>query len=384
MLTGPGVRHGPSGQPWRGFDPTVKGRHWQPASYVYWKYQQITGDDLANYPLLERFDRLDEVGLIYWSKGGEGQPNYKLFLEDAQGVPLQDIWIDIDPVNSQAKERIGFPTQKPLALLERIISVSCNVGDVILDPFCGCGTTVEAAERLGRRWIGIDSALKAVEVVTERFDRVGLPEPTVVYHPADLETAIALANQRDKKPFERWVLRKIRAARRRKRDRGIDGEATFREHDGKKWHVLVSVKSGAIKPGDLRDLRGVMDREGAPIGVFVTRLPPTKEMRLEAVRNQYLSASDSEGPIPRLQLVQLERLFSDLPAIRAPGQNETPMPEPSVPTGTPQQQELNLDPAKPPVKTRKSTRRMPSRPPSTPKPAETAPHPKRRSAPPGR
>ncbi len=168
-LTGPGVRQGPSGQPWRGFNPTDKGRHWQPASYLYEKYIELVGEDLAQFELIDRLNKLDEVGLIHWPKKGGGLPRYKQFLADRKGTPLQSIWTDIDVVNSQAQERQHYPTQKPIALLERIIASSSNPDDIVLDPFCGCGTAVYASQKLGRRWLGIDVTHLSVSLIERRL-----------------------------------------------------------------------------------------------------------------------------------------------------------------------------------------------------------------------
>jgi adenine-specific DNA-methyltransferase len=168
-LTGPGVRHGLSGDSWRGFNPTEASRHWALASNVYAKYKQVTGNELKDFPLLERLDRLDEVGLIYWPKKTGGQPRYKLFWSDCLGVPLQDVWGDIDAINSQADERVGYPTQKPESLLERIVKVSSNPGDLVLDCFCGAGTTAAVAEKLGRRWIAGDLARFAIHTTRKRL-----------------------------------------------------------------------------------------------------------------------------------------------------------------------------------------------------------------------
>lgn len=279
---------------------------------------------------IERMRQLDREGRLHFPKNPKGRLRLKMYLDECEGVPVQDVWTDVT-LASSSKERIGYPTQKPLKLLERIISASSNPGDLVLDPFCGCGTTVEAAETLGRRWIGIDMARRAVDVVESRFARVGLDAPEVIWHPADKESAIALA-ERDKLQFENWVLRKVRAARRRKKDRGIDGEALYREVDSSTWHVLVSVKGGRnLTPSMVRDLRGTIEREGAPVGVLVSMFEPSREMRLEAARAGFLPVTDREGPIPRLQLLTVDRLFSELPAIRCPGVNVTEMPKPSVP-----------------------------------------------------
>jgi site-specific DNA-methyltransferase (adenine-specific) len=277
--------------------------------------------------------------------------------------------LDIPPINSQAAERLGYPTQKPRALLERIIGVSSAPGAVVLDPFCGCGTTIEASERLGRRWIGIDIAVKAVEVTTGRFERLDLDLPEVIWHPVGPEAAVKLAP--NGKDFERWVLRKVRAARLRKRDRGIDGEAHFREQNGTTRHAVISVKGGKkLNPAMVRELRGTLEREKADIGVFVCVPEPSSEMKREATRAGHLDVSDSEGPIPRLQIVTVDRLFSNFPSIRCPGVNVTAMPIKAVPLADDEQLTLDMELAtrepandqatsdsdelkpKPPVKTR--------------------------------
>lgn len=309
-LTAPNLRYGETGKPWRGFQPAKYGRCW------------------ANPPSV--MDEWDRQGLIHWPKKKGAWPRRRAaepFRPEARMVTVGDVWTDIDRVNQSAKERMGYPTQKPLALLERIILASSNPGDLVLDPFCGCGTTVEACEKLGRRWIGIDMAARAVEVIEERFRRLGdVVAPRVVWHPVDVQAAAALAD-RDKAQFESWVRRKVRATRRRKKDRGIDGEATFRDDEGKLWHVIVSAKGGKLKPADLRDLRGTIERERAAVGVLVVAQAPSKEMRLEAARAGFMpGVEDDEGPIPRLQIVGIEKLFSDRPAIRCPGKNVTTMP----------------------------------------------------------
>lgn len=170
-MTGPGRRSADSAssQPWGGYDPTAAGRHWQPASYAYDKYQELTGEDLAQYPLLERLDHLDEAGLIFWPAGGSRIPRLKRYLEDQEGAPAQDVWTDIDVINSRAAERVGYPTQKPEALLERIVRTSSGERALVLDCFAGSGTTAVAAERLNRRWIAADLGRFAVHTTRKRL-----------------------------------------------------------------------------------------------------------------------------------------------------------------------------------------------------------------------
>jgi site-specific DNA-methyltransferase (adenine-specific) len=277
----------------------------------------------------QRMQQLDDEGRLRFPMKANGRLRLKMFLDESPGVALHDVWTDI-PLSSTAKERLGFPTQKPLALLDRIIQASSTSGALVLDPFCGCGTTIEASERLGRRWIGIDIAVKAVEVTQQRFERLELKAPDVVWHPVGPEAAVMLGP--NGKDFERWVLRRIRAARLRKHDRGIDGEAHFREQNGTTRHVVISVK-GVRKPNPsmVRELRGTLEREKADIGVFVCLPEPSAEMRHEAIRAGHLDVSDSEGPIPRLQIVTVDRLFSNYPSIRCPGVNVTTMPIKAVP-----------------------------------------------------
>jgi site-specific DNA-methyltransferase (adenine-specific) len=311
----------------------------------------------------ETMQKLDADGRIWYPDSKSKRPQFKRYLDEMQGTLLGNVWTDIDPINSQAAERLGYPTQKPLPLLERIVKASSNPGDLVLDPFCGCGTTIEACERLGRRWIGIDIARKAVEVIEGRFAKLELVPPTVVWHPVDVAAASALA-QRSGQQFEEWVLRRIRAARQRKRDRGIDGEAFFRETDGRTWHALVSVKGGTMNPAMVRDLRGTLERERADIGVLVSMLEPSKEMKLEAARAGHLQISDADGPIPRLQLVTIEQIFAGRPAIRCLGRNETQMPRASVPQGKGEQLALKLDTRTrstppPPAKTKIKPKQIP-------------------------
>ncbi|MBI4336600.1 MAG: site-specific DNA-methyltransferase, partial [Chloroflexi bacterium] len=147
-LTGAGVRHGESGKPWRGIDPTAVGRHWALPGAIIDKL------DIRGATMQEKLDALDALGMIYWPEKQGGTPRLKHYADELGRVALQDVWTDIRPISAQAKERLGYATQKPLALLERIISASSSPGEVVLDPLCGCGTAVHAAHKLGRRWVG--------------------------------------------------------------------------------------------------------------------------------------------------------------------------------------------------------------------------------------
>lgn len=208
-------------------------------------------------------------------------PQLIRYLDEQKGRPLGDVWTDINPLNSQARERLGYPTQKPLALLERIIRLTTNESDVVLDPFCGCGTAVFAAERLKRDWIGIDVTHLAIALIEKRL-RDAFPAIKYEVHgtPKDLEGARALANA-DKYQFEWWAVSLINAVpyggKKKGADSGIDG-IIYCKPDGKKIErVIVSVKGGRnLGVSMIRDLKGVLDRENSPFGVFVTLTPPKK------------------------------------------------------------------------------------------------------------
>jgi adenine specific DNA methylase Mod len=158
-LTGAGTRNGESGLPWRGVDPTAIGRHW---AVPRPEDEREIWEELS---VQQRLDVLDAKGLIYWPPRENGVPRFKRYLRIDRGMPAQDVITDIDPLSPHAKERMGYQTQKPEALLERIIRSSSNEGDVVLDPFCGCGTTVQVAQRLNRRWIGIDITFLAIGLI---------------------------------------------------------------------------------------------------------------------------------------------------------------------------------------------------------------------------
>ena len=299
-LTGAGVtQNGDSGKPWRGIDVTAKGRHWA------FSHKEL--------------DRLDAEGRIHWPQKANGIPMFKRYLDDMPGVPLQDTWNDIPPLHNLTPERLGYPTQKPLALLERIILASSNPGDVVLDPFCGCGTAIAAAQKLNRKWIGIDITHLSIALQKYRLQEM-FPDIRfkVVGEPQDIAAARQLA-QDDRYQFQWWALSLIRAkplggqegskTGKKGSDKGIDGIITFIDNAYEKTkRVLVQVKSGHVKSGDIRDLRGTVERENAAIGVFITLEPPSKDMITEAV-----SAGNYDSPywgkIPRIQILTIADLL---------------------------------------------------------------------------
>ena len=266
----------------------------------------------------ERMQRMYEDGWIIQTGPGR-VPQQKRYLDEMPGMPVGTVWDDVRPVQAQAGERLGYPTQKPEALLERIISASSNPRDVVLDPFCGCGTAVVAAHRLGRQWVGIDITWLAVDLMRDRL-LTTFPDDfpgtiPVDGEPADEAAALALAD-RDKYQFQFWAVAKLGGTsrggeNRRGRDRGIDGVMAFPEYapdtpagqppDYKQ--VIISVKGGATGPADVRDLVGTVERESAAIGVFVTARRPTAEMEREAASAGLYKSTWDGSTYPRIQIL---------------------------------------------------------------------------------
>jgi DNA modification methylase len=257
---------------------------------------------------MEQFYR---EGRLYFPKNG-GTPAYIRYLDEMPGVPLQNDWSDIG--TASGGEDLGYPTQKPLALLERIIKASSDEGDVVLDPFCGCGTAIHAAQKLKREWIGIDVTHLAISIVERRLQGAF---PGVAYRisgsPSDYAGAAELAN-RDKYEFQYWACSLVRAqpfgGKRKGADGGIDGLIYFQDDkDGAAKKIIVSVKGGQnVSVQMMRDLRGVVEREKAAIGLFVTLEPPTKPMKDEAVKAGFYT-SPTGAKFPRLQILTIEGLL---------------------------------------------------------------------------
>lgn len=253
----------------------------------------------------ERMEKAYADGIVVQPSPGS-VPTLKRYLDEQRGRPLSDVWTDIPPLNSQAAERLGYPTQKPLALVERIIRLSSNVGDIVLDPFCGCGTTVDAAQRLNRRWIGIDITRDAIEVIVDRLRSIyGQLDYALVGEPSSIDEAHALA-ELDKHEFEGWVCRRIGAAgaHRKGADRGIDGEFVGVFDNGESWRGIVSVKGGAVGVSQVRDLWGVVQREKAEFGIYVSLKPLTPAMKREGADAGFTSQG-----VPRLQVVTVEQIL---------------------------------------------------------------------------
>lgn len=295
-LTGAGTRNGETGQRWRGIDVSARGRHW---AFVPAKLEEMDG-----------------AGRIHWPKKPGGMPMLKRYLDEQKGVPLQDVWTDIKPIHNMAADRLGYPTQKPVALLERIIAASSNPGDVVLDPFCGCGTTLHAAHDLGRNWIGIDVSIQAMTVVGDRLQH---NFPGIRYDvfgvPTTLDGALWLAAS-DPFKFEEWAVSRIGAMHsgRYRGDGGIDGTFFFMADRVTDSRGIVSVKAGRnLNPGMVRDLIGTLQRERArtddpqSIGVMICAHEPTEGMRREALTAGVVETTI--GPVPAVQILSIREVL---------------------------------------------------------------------------
>ncbi len=284
---------------WKGRRPT-EGR--------YWAYSR------------ENMQKFEDEGRLYYTSSG--LPRLKQYLDEMDGIPLQDLWTDISPISAHAAERVGYPTQKPLALLERIIQASSNPGDVVLDPFCGCGTTIAAAEKLGRRWIGIDITHLSIALLKYRLNQM-FPEAAKT-----IEGARQLASE-DRFQFQWWALSLIQArplggdgaSKQGKKgaDKGIDGIINFiDDHTGKVKRAIVQVKSGKVSSRDIRDLVGTVNREGAAIGIFLTLEEATREMAKEAATAGFYHSPGWNRDYPRVQVLTVAGLLSGVERAELP------------------------------------------------------------------
>lgn len=294
---------------------------------------------VQNWRFTEEVARqLEAEGKIVYSK--TGMPRVLRPVDPSQGSPLQDVWTDIDRPNSGSREALPYPTQKPMALLRRIIEASSNPGDTILDPFCGCGTAIEAAHELGRQWIGIDVTHLATGLIKHRLaERYGpgvAATYRVVGEPTTVDDAAELARD-DPFQFQAWALGLVgarhAASSKAGGDRGIDGRLYF--HDvtgGPSKQIVISVKAGHLVPAFVRDLVGVIGREEAEIGVLISFEEPTGGIRTEAASAGFYEAHD--GRHPRIQLRTVAELLAghgiDYPSpVDAP---TTLWPPESIPT----------------------------------------------------
>ena len=294
---------------WKGFRWPAKG----------WRYQR------------ETMEKLDADQRLHYPTNPDGSFDFtkrirlKRYLAEQEGSIVTSVWSDIHPLHATASEKLGYPTQKPVALLERILRASSNEGDLVLDPFCGCGTTIHAAEKLNRRWIGIDVTHLAIGLIRKRLrDAFPMARFDVVGVPKDLGGARELAAQ-DKHQFQLWALSMVEAqpfkGGRKGADGGVDGLIFFKPDGRTVEKAIVSVKGGDnVGVAMVKDLIATVDRERARVGVFLTLAPPTKPMVTEAAAAG-LYASPLHGKFPKIQIVTIADLFEgrrpDLPFIDA-------------------------------------------------------------------
>lgn len=269
----------------------------------------------------EKMLQLDKEGRIYFDSK---VPRLKRFLDELPGEAIHDTWVDIAPINSQAAERLGYPTQKPLALLERILQASSNPGDVVLDPFSGCGTCIAAAQKLGRQWIGIDVTHLAIAMHKARLKDMFQIEPKkdyqIVGEPEDLAGAQQLARE-DRYQFQWWALSLIEArplggsegskVGKKGADRGIDGAINFLDdRKGGVSRALVQVKSGHVNSSHIRDLKGTLEREKAQVGIYITLEAPSRDMVTEAASAGFYHSEIWDKDYPRIQILSIEDLLN--------------------------------------------------------------------------
>ncbi|MBN9450488.1 MAG: restriction endonuclease [Bosea sp.] len=327
ILTGSGTRNGISGNPWKGIDPTAKGRHWALPSALL----EGLEDEVEGFDQTQKMDYLFDRGFINL-KAGDEWPTYKREITLTDGQPLSDIWAyqpytegtvfgtphgideDVRWMGSKDPDRLGYPTQKPIALLERIILSSTRPDSVVLDPFCGCGTTIHAAQKLGRPWIGIDITHLAISLIEKRV-KDAFPDIRFTVHgtPKDLGGAYALAAA-DKYQFQWWAVSLVDAVpfggKKKGADGGIDGLIYFKTQAKGTDKAIVSVKGGSnISVPMIRDLGHVIDREKAKIGILITLVEPTRPMITEAVKAGFYQPPGFKRGYPKIQILTVQQLL---------------------------------------------------------------------------
>ncbi len=322
---------------WLGFPWPQKG----------WRYQR------------ETMQKLHDEGRIYYPRKPDGsldttkRPALKRYIAEQEGSIITNAWTDIQSLHSSDAERLGYPTQKPLALLERIIQASSKPGDIILDPFCGCGTAIAAAQKLDRRWLGIDITHLSIALQKYRLEAMfpGI-KFKVIGEPEDLGAAQHLA-QHDRYQFQWWALSLVRAkplgaqegskAGKKGSDKGIDGIINFiDDNTGKTKRVIVQVKSGHVKSGDVRDLVGTIQREQAAIGIFITLEPPSRDMKAEAASAGFYFSPGWGREYQRIQILTIEELLHGAD-VNMPPQHGTFKAAQRVQTAKPEALQVELE-----------------------------------------
>ena len=316
--------------------PLVRSDTMGPRPNLVYEYNGFTPPAYGWRMTKEKIEAIDAAGDMYWTSNGI--PRRKVRPGDDHGAVIDNLWTDIEAIGSQAQERLGYPTQKPEALLERIIKASSNEGDTILDAYCGCGTTVAVAQRLGRRWIGIDITYQSIALILKRFaDTYKQDWPAIEADilldgvPKDIESAIALANRKDdktRKEFEKWAVltfsrNQARINEKKGADGGIDGIAYFLLDKDTNGKAIFQVKSRPGNRGDLATLNSDRLREKAEFGFLICTSLPTKPMRDEIAAAGKFKHPLLDREDDRLQVITVAELFAphnarlDLPMARA-------------------------------------------------------------------
>lgn len=295
----------------------------------YWRYSK------------EKMDELIRQGRVIQTRPG-AVPQYKRYLDEMPGVPVQSLWADLPVLNNRSREVLGYPTQKPEALLERIVKTSSNEGDTVLDPFCGCGTAIVVAEKLKRKWIGIDITHLAIGLIKSRlrdaFGDAVSETYRVIGEPVSVPDALQL--REDPFQFQWWALGLVGARpteQKKGSDQGVDGRLYFHdEENGETKQIILSVKSGHVSVRDIRDLRGVIDREKAQIGVLITLEEATKPMETEAASAEFYKSPWGTSH-PRLQILTIAELLGGRTIDYPPTVNVTHKKAPRVEAPLPEQ-----------------------------------------------
>lgn len=311
-IAGAGIRHGLTGETWRGFNPTALNRHWRCT--------------------VTKLDELDKDNRIYWPKTPGAWPKIKRYLDKQTGKPLQDFIDDVNSLTAMGApkgERLGYPTQKPEALLERIIKASSNEGDLILDPFCGCGTTIAVAERLKRRWIGIDITHLSINLMQKRLEssfKTDLSPFEVYGVPKDFESAEALAES-DPYQFQFWAITQIDSEAKPYKggqkgpDKGVDGYIMFWDEglDKKPKKIVIQIKGGKnISRPHIQQLSGVMQSEQAVMGIYLCLDNPKKTMIEEAAESGFYTSPSNGKAYPKIQIITMRELMEHTKQINYP------------------------------------------------------------------
>jgi hypothetical protein len=276
----------------------------------------------------EKLEELDKQGKLFFTKNGK--PRRKNFIKDYTGSEVDNLWIDVIPLGQKQSESLGYPTQKPEALLERIIKASSNEKDIVLDAYCGCGTTVAVCQKLDRQWIGIDITYQSISLILKRLeDSFGKGVLDIIkLHgiPKDIESAIALANKADdrtRKEFEKWAILTYTNNRaiintKKGADKGVDGTVLFYGDKGELEKVIFQVKSGKVKSGDIRDLLGTMTLENASIAIFITLENPTKDMLKTAKSAGFYQNKFMTHSCDKVQIITIKDIIENKKKLNIP------------------------------------------------------------------